>query len=409
MPMISTRRDALAILNGLAFSFSLGTAAKAQVAKAYGPGASDTEVVIGQTCPYSGPASALSICAKVQDAYFRMLNEQGGVNGRKIRFVSLDDGYSPPRALEQTRKLVEQDEVAAIFGVVGTPTSAAVQKYLNLRKVPQLFISGGGGRFFDPKNSPWTLSAAASLRMEALLHSKYLLRERPEAKIATLYQNDDYGKDYLNGLTEGLGEYASKMMVSTVPYETTDPTVDSQILKLKSSGADVLIYYCSPKAAAQAIRKTREINWEPTRLLATGSRSISTVLTPAGLENATGLLSLNRFRDLEDPAVQHEADVKEYLQFMEKYCPSGHPTEAPEAYGYLSAFLMAETLRRCGDVLTRENIMKQATSFKDLTAPFLLNGATISTSPTDYEITKKMIFSRFDGKRWAPFGQPIGL
>ena len=407
--MTSTRRDALAILNGVAFSASLGGLANAQSAKAYGPGASDTEIVIGQTCPYSGPASALSICSKVQDAYFRMLNDKGGINRRKVRFISLDDGYSPPRALEQTRKLVEQDEVAVIFGVVGTPTSAAVQKYLNLNKVPQLFISGGGGRFFDPKNSPWTLSAAASLRMEALLHAKYLLQERPAAKIATLYQNDDYGKDYLSGLTDGLADHASKMMISTVPYETTDPTVDSQILKLKSSGADVLIYYCSPKAAAQAIRKTREINWEPLRLVSTGSRSISTVLAPAGLDNATGILSLNRFRDLEDPAVQQEADVKDYLQFMQQYCPSGHPTEAPEAYAYLSSFLMAETLRRCGDVLTRENIMKQATSFQDLKAPFLLPGATITTSSTDYEITKKMIFSRFDGKRWAPFGQPIGL
>lgn len=410
MKLQPNRREALRAMNGVAMSLALGAVpAMAQGRKAYGPGASDTEIVIGQTMPYSGPVSVLSIVGKVQEAYFKMINEQGGVNGRKIRLISLDDGYSPPRALEQTRRLVEQDQVAFIFSTVGTPTNAVIQKYLNAKKVPQLFITGAANRFYDPKNSPWTLSSTTSLRMEGILDARYLLKERPGAKIAVLYQNDDYGKDLLSGLNEGLGGQASKMVVSAVSYESTDPTVDSQIISLKGSGADVLIYFCSSKAASQAIRKTYDLGWKPLQILSSASRSISTTLVPAGLEKSVGLISLNRWRDLEDPLVQQEPDVKQYLEFMKKYYPEGHPTEALEAGGYFGGYLLVQTLKLAGDDLTRENIIKQATSLKNLPAPFLLPGATINTSPTDYEIVKKSIFLRFDGKRWVPFGEPVGL
>ena len=404
------RRAALAALNAGALSLAFASAGlRAQGRKIYGPGVTDMEILIGQTMPYSGPVSALSIIGKTHAGYFQMINDRGGVNGRMLKLISLDDGYSPPRALEQTRRLVEQDKVAAIFGVVGTPTNAVIQKYLNTKKVPQLFISGAGARFFDPKNSPWTISGAASLRLEAVLHAKYLLKERPAAKIAVLYQNDDYGKDYLSGLNDGLGDKAAKMVVSAVSYEATDPTVDSQVISLKSSGADVVILYCSAKASSQSIRRIAELGWKPTAFLATGSRSISTVLTPAGLDNAVDVLSLNRFIDLEDPEVAKQPELQEYFQFLKRYVPDGHPTEAPEAFGYMTAYLLVQTLKNCGDELTSENILKQATSLKNLSAPFLLPGASISTSATDYEITKKMIFSRFDGRRWVPLGQPIGL
>ena len=404
---LSRRRGTLWVA-ALALALPLGSA-NAQSKKIYGPGVTDTEIVIGQTMPYSGPASSLAVVGKVQEAYFEMLNERGGINGRKVRLISLDDGYSPPRALEQTRRLVEQENVALIFGVVGTPSNAVIQKYLNTKKIPQLFISSAAARFYDPKASPWTMSSSASMRLEGVLHARYLLKEKPDAKIAVIYQNDDYGKDYMAGLNEGLGANATKMVVLTASYEPTDPTVDSQIVSLKTSGADVLMIYCAPKAAAQAIRKTSEIGWKPLEMLSNGSRSISGVITPAGPDNAIGLLSLSRTRDLDDPEVAKQPDIQAYFAFMKKYVPGAHATETPEAIGYLSAFLMAQVLRNAGDELTRESIMKQATNLKGVQAPFLLPGATVTTTPTDYEITKKMIFTRFDGKRWVPVGEPVGF
>ncbi|HEY4069660.1 MAG TPA: ABC transporter substrate-binding protein [Burkholderiaceae bacterium] len=405
-----TRRNALVALGAAAASLALDpSAVRAQGKKAYGPGTSDTEIVIGQTMPYSGPLAALSVIGKVHEGYFQMINERGGINGRKVRLISLDDGYSPPRTLEQTRRMVEQDNAALIFAVMGTPTNTVIQKYLNAKKVPQLFISGAGSRFFDPKNSPWTISAATSLFYEARLHAKYLLQEKPDAKIAVLYQNDDYGKDYLAGLNAGLGDKAAKMIVGTASYEVTDPTVDSQIITLKTSGADTLLYYCATKASSQAIRKTAEIGWKPLRILANGSRSISQTLVPAGIENSIGVVSVNRWRDLDDPEVAKAPEMQAYFAFMKKYAPSAHPTEGPETYAYLAALLLTETLKNCGDDLTRENIMKQATNLKSVPIALLPPGVTVSTSPTDYEITKKMQFGRFDGKHWAPFGQPVGL
>ena len=405
-----TRRQALVALQAAASALAFGSlAARAQGQKVCGPGTSDTEIVVGQTVPYSGPLASLSVIRKVCEGFFQMLNERGGINGRKVRFISLDDGYSPPRTLEQTRRLVEQENAAVIFAVMGTPTNAVIQKYLNTKKVPQLFISGAGSRFFDPKNSPWTISGATSLQYEGKLHAKYLLQEKPEAKIAVLYQNDDYGKDLLGGLTVGLGDKAAKMIVSSATYEVTDPTVDSQIISLKTSGADTLIYYASTKAGSQAIRKTAEIGWKPMRILANGSRSISQTLVPAGLENAVGVISVNRWRNLDDPEVAKAPELQPYFDFMKKYVPSAHPTEGPETYAYPCSMLLTETLKNCGDDLTRENIMKQATNLKNVPIALLPPGVTVSTTPTDYEITKKMQFGRFDGKHWAAFGQPVGL
>jgi branched-chain amino acid transport system substrate-binding protein len=403
-----TRRQALVALQAAAFALG-ASAARAQSKTNYGPGVTDSEILIGQTMPYSGPLTVQSIIGKIHEGFFQMINERGGVNGRKLRLISLDDGYSPPRTLEQTRRLVEQDNVSLIFAVMGTPTNTVIQKYLNNKKVPQLFISGAGSRFFDPKNSPWTISGATSLAFEGRLQGRYLLQEKPDARIAVLYQNDDYGKDYLAGLTQGLGDKAAKMIVSTATYEVTDPTVDSQIITLKTSGADTLFYFCSPKAASQAIRKTAEVGWKPLRFLATGSRSITGTLTQAGIENSIGILSLSRWRDLDDPEIAKLPEIQEYFAFMKKYAPTAHPTEGPETYAYLAAVLLVETLKNCGDELTRENILKQATNLKNVPMPLFPPGVTASTTPTDYEVTKKMQFGRFDGKRWTPFGQPVGL
>ena len=342
---------ALALAGGLAFA-----------AGQYGPGASDTEIKIGNTMPYSGPASAYGTIGKAEAAYFTMVNEQGGINGRKINFISRDDGYSPPKTVEQVRKLVEEDQVLLVFNPLGTPPNTAIRGYLNDNKVPQLFVATGADKWNDPKNFPWTMGYQPSYRIEARIYGRYILKNLPNAKIALLYQNDDFGKDYLIGLREGLGDKADKMIVATKTYETTDPTVDSQIVSLQGSGADVLLTAAIPKFAAQAIRKVYDIGWKPTHFVNNVSSSVGAVMKPAGPEKALGIISATYGKDPTDPQWQDAPDMKEWMAWMKKYYPAGNITDANNVYGYGVANLMVAVLKACGDNLTRENVMKQAAS-----------------------------------------------
>ena len=379
--------------------------AAAQIAlaeKKYGPGASDTEIKIGNTMPYSGPLSNVSSIGRTEAAYFKMLNDRGGVNGRKITFISLDDAYSPPKTVEQVRRLVEQDQVLAIFGIIGTPTSAAVQRYLNERKVPQLFIQSGAPRFADPKQYPWTMSIAPGYDDEARVYAKYILETKPEARLGVLYQNDDFGKAYLAGLREGLGERAAKMIVMATSYEPTDPTVDSQIVALEASGADVLISAAIPKMLALSIRKVYDIGWKPLHIVNFPARSIPTVLMPAGLEKSVGLISAAWAMNPGDPQWDHDPDYQAYLAFMKQYYPAGDPNDAINLAGYGWAYTLAHVLQLCGDDLTRANVMYQATHMKGFHEPGLLPGITFNTSPTDYRPIKQFILHRFDGHQWVP-------
>jgi branched-chain amino acid transport system substrate-binding protein len=369
----------------------------------YGPGASATEIKIGQTMPYSGPASAYATIAKAEAAYFQMINEQGGVNGRKINLISYDDGYSPPKTVEQVRKLVESDEVLATFQTLGTAPNSAIQKYMNAKKVPMLFVSTGAAKFTDPKNFPWTIGYNPNYQSEAHIYAQYILREHPNAKIAILYQNDDFGRDYLKGMKDGLGTKAS-MIIAEAPYEVTDPTVDSQILKLKSSGADLLFDVTTPKFAAQTIRKVAELGWTPTHILNINSISVSEVLKPAGLENSKGLITVNYGKDPSDPTWKDDPGMKKYLDFMEKYYPSGVKDSTFNTYGYGTAELLVHVLKQCGDDLTRENLMKQATNIKNFVGTLGLPGMSATTTPDDYRVIKQLQLQRFDGTRWVLFG-----
>ncbi len=368
--------------------------------KKYAPGVSDTEIKIGQTMPYSGPASAYGTLGKVELAYFRMINEQGGVNGRKITLVSLDDGYAPPKTLEQTRKLVEQEQVAFIFGSLGTPPNTAIHKYLNDHKVPHLFIAAGGSMWNDPKHFPWTMGWQPSLRTEGAFYARYLLTAKPAAKIAVLYQNDDFGKDLLAGVKEGLGDKAATMIVKEASYEVSDATVDSQIATLANSGADMLFNFASPKFTAQAIRKSYDIGWKPLQILHLGSASVSAILTPAGLDKSEGLLTSAFLKDATDPRWQDDAATKEWLAFMQKYYPEGSTADNLNVGGYSFAQTLVHVLMRCGDDLSRENIMKQAASIQGLSIPMLLPGITISTAPDDYRPIRDLKLVRFNGKNW---------
>ena len=394
----------LATATALTLALSV-SAANAQ--KKYDPGASDTEIKVGQTMPFSGPASAYSSIGKTQAAYFKMINDQGGVNGRKINLIQYDDAYSPPKAVEQIRKLVESDEVLLTFQIIGTPANAAVQKYLNSKKVPQLFAATGASRFTDPKNFPWTMGFNPNYFVEGRIYGQYILKEHPNAKIGVLYQNDDLGKDYLNGIKAGLGDKAAKMIVDEASYEVSDPTVDSQILKIKDAGADLFFSATTPKQAAQAIKKIAEIGWQPVQIVDINATSVGAVLKPAGLDAAKGLISVNYGKEPLDPTWKDDAGLKRYFDFMAKYYPDGDKDSNFNTYGYSTAQLLVHVLKQCGDDLTRENVMKQAASLKDVTSDTALPGIKANTSPTDYRVNKQLQMMKFNGERWELFGPII--
>ena len=375
--------------------------------KKYDTGASDTEIKVGQTMPYSGPASAYATIGRAQAAYVRMLNDNGGINNRKVKLISYDDGYNPAKTVEQVRKLVESDEVLLTFQILGTAPNAAVQKYLNAKHVPQLFAATGATRFTDPQHYPWTMAFNPNYQTEGRIYARYILANHPTAKIGVLYQNDDLGKDYLAGLKDGLGSKAAAMIVAEAAYEPTDPTIESQLVTLKAAGASLLYDITTPKFAAQAIRKTAEMAWQPVHILTINSTSIGGVLTPAGLENSQGIVSVNYGKDPADPTWNNDEGMKKWRTFMEKYYPDGDKNSSFNTYGYATAALLAEVLNKCGDDLTRENIMRQATNLKDVVGDLTLPGMAINTSPTDYRVNKQLQMMRFNGERWELFGPII--
>ncbi|WP_339035918.1 ABC transporter substrate-binding protein [Bradyrhizobium symbiodeficiens] len=395
------RNGKLHLATALALALSI-SAANAQ--KKYDPGASDTEIKVGQTMPFSGPASAYSSIGKTQAAYFKMINDQDGVNGRKINLIQYDDAYSPPKAVEQIRKLVESDEVLLTFQIIGTPVNAAVQKYLNAKKVPQLFAATGASRFTDPKNFPWTMGFNPNYFVEGRIYGQYILKEHPNAKVGVLYQNDDLGKDYLNGIKAGLGDKAAKMIVTEASYEVSDPTVDSQVLKIKDAGADLFFSASTPKQAAQAIKKIAEMGWHPVQIVDINATSVGAVLKPAGLDAAKGLISVNYGKEPLDPTWKDDAGLKKYFDFMAKYYPDGDKDSNFNTYGYSTAQLLVHVLKQCGDDLTRENVMKQAASVKDFATDTALPGIKVNTSPTDYRVNKQLQMMKFNGERWELFG-----
>ena len=397
------RNGILHLATATALSLALSVSA-ANAQKKYDPGASDTEIKVGQTMPFSGPASAYSSIGKTQAAYFKMINDQGGVNGRKINLIQYDDAYSPPKAVEQIRKLVESDEVLLTFQIIGTPVNAAVQKYLNSKKVPQLFAATGASRFTDPKNFPWTMGFNPNYFVEGRIYGQYILKEYPDAKIGVLYQNDDLGKDYLNGIKAGLGDKAAKMIVTEASYEVSDPTVDSQVLKIKDAGADLFFSATTPKQAAQAIKKIAEMGWHPVQIVDINATSVGAVLKPAGLDAAKGLISVNYGKEPLDPTWKDDAGLKRYFDFMAKYYPDGDKDSNFNTYGYSTAQLLVHVLKQCGDDLTRENVMKQATSLKDVVSDTALPGIKANTSPTDYRVNKQLQMMKFNGERWELFG-----
>jgi branched-chain amino acid transport system substrate-binding protein len=396
-----------AILTGLALAGVTLASGLALAAGQYGPGASDTEIKLGNTMPYSGPASAYGTIGKSDAAYFAMINEQGGINGRKINFITRDDGYSPPKTVEQVRQLVEQDGVLMMYNPLGTPPNTAIQGYLNDNKVPQFFVATGADKWNDPKQHPWTIGFQPSYRIEARIYARYILKNMPEAKIAVLYQNDDFGKDYLVGLQEGLGDKAAKMIVATKTYETTDPTVDSQVVALQGSGADVLVTAAIPKFAAQAIRKVSDIGWKPTHIMSNVAISVGSVIKPAGPEKAVGLISAGYLKDPTDPQWQDMPEYKDWLAWMKKYNASASITDVNNVYGYTVTQAAVAVLKASGDNLTRENVMKQAASIHDLKLPMLLPGITASTSADDFAPIKQMQLMKFDGETWKLFGEVI--
>src|ERR1041384_4550759 len=381
------------------------TGGSALAQKKYDTGATDTEIKIGNIMPYSGPASAYGVIGKTEEAYFKKVNAEGGINGRKINFISYDDGYSPPKTVEQARKLVESDEVLLLFQTLGTPSNTAIQKYMNAKKVPQLFVATGATKWNDPKGNPWTMGWQPNYQSEGRIYAEYLIKNHPNGKIGILYQNDDYGKDYVKGLKDGLN--GKLKIVAELPYETSDPTVDSQIINLKASGADVFFNVTTPKFAAQAIKKAHEIGWMPVPLLNNVSNSVGSVLKPAGLEASKGILSTQYLKDPTDPSWDNDAGKKEWVASMDKYYPDGDKTSTFTVYGYLVAQTLVQTLKQCGDNLTRENVMKQAASLKGLKLPMLLPGIEINTSATDFYPIEQMQMQKFTGERWELFGPVI--
>lgn len=384
----------------------LATAAIALAATTQGVGAQET-IKIGQTMPYSGPASAYGQIGATEEACFKMINDQGGINGHKIDFISLDDAYSPPKTVEQTRKLVESEGVLFTFQSLGTPTNSAVHKYYNQKKVPQLFVATGATKWGDPENYPWTMGWQPNYQTEAKIYARYIQENLPDTKIAVLYQNDDYGKDYLKGFKDGLGDKADEMIVAELPYETADPTIDSQIISAKASGANVFFNITTPKFAAQAIKKAHEIGWKPAHFLNNVSQSIGAVLKPAGLEASTGLITADYRMDPTDPQWQETDDYKEWEAFMDKYIPQGNKADSNHTYGYAACKTLVHVLEQAGDDLSRENIMKQAASLQDVRVPMLLPGITLNTSATDFYPIEAMQLMRFNGETWERFGDVI--
>jgi branched-chain amino acid transport system substrate-binding protein len=390
------------LLTATTVAVALSSSAYAQ--KKYDTGATDTEIKIGQTVPFSGPASAYSSIGKTQAAYFNMINEQGGINGRKINLIQYDDAYSPPKAVEQVRKLVESDEVLLTFQIVGTPSNSAVQKYLNAKKVPQLFAATGASKFTDPKNFPWTLGFNPNYQTEGRIYGQYILKNYPAAKIGILYQNDDLGRDYLTGLKAALGNKAASMIVAEASYEVTDPTIDSQVLKIKDAGADLFFSATTPKQAAQAIKKIAEVGWHPIQIVDINATSVGAVLKPAGLDASKDLISTNYGKDPADPQWKDDPGVKRYFEFMAKYFPDGDKNSNFNTYGYSTAQLLVHVLKQCGDDLTRENVMKQATNLKNVELDLSLPGIKATTTADDYRVNKQMQMMKFNGERWELFG-----
>ncbi|QDW40623.1 ABC transporter substrate-binding protein [Bradyrhizobium sp. KBS0727] len=388
----------------LLLTAALNGAASAQ--KKYDVGATDTEIKIGNIVAYSGPVSSLGVIAKIEDAYFRKVNDEGGINGRKIKFISYDDAYSPPKSVEQARKLVESDEVLLVFNPVGTPSNVAIQKYLNAKKVPQLFVGSGATRWNDPKDFPWTMGYQPNYQNEGRIYAKYLLREKPDARIAVLYQNDDLGKDYLKGLKDGLGQKAS-MIVAAEGYETSEPTVDSHIVNLRSTGADVFIAVALTKVAAQSIRKVAEIGWNPLFILSSIGSSIGTVIQPVGFDKAQGLISTAYLKDSSDPQWNDDEGMKKFYAFLAKYAPDANKADFFVVYGYGIAQTMTKVLQQCGDDLTRENVMRQAASLTNFMPDVLLPGISINTSASDFAPIEQMRMIRLKGEKWELFGDVI--
>ena len=366
----------------------------------YGPGTSATEIKVGQTIAYSGPASAYGQLGKAEDAYFKWLNAKGGINGRKITFITLDDGYSPPKAVENARKLVESEQVAVVFNVLGTPLNTAIRPYMNQKKVPQLFIAAGATTFHDPQHFPWTMGWQPNLQAEATFYAQHLLKSKPDAKVAVLYQNDDFGKDLLNGLTTALGDKAKTMIVDAQNFQATDPTIDSQMITLKNSGADTLFLFTYAKQAAQAIGKMDDLAWKPVTYLHLGAASVGATFKPAGLDKSKGILSAGFMKDVTDPKWADDPDVKTWLAWMKDNLPMADINDSLNVAGYVYAQTLEQVLRQAGDDLTRENIMKQAASLKDFRLGLLLPGSLINTSPTDYRVIQYMKLQRFNGRSW---------
>jgi len=404
-----TRKPAIrpTVVGMLAAAGLLLAGGLALAAGQYGPGASDTSIKIGNTMPYSGPASAYGIIGKTEGAYFNMINEKGGINGRKIVFISRDDSYSPPKTVQLVRQMVEQDQVLFMFSTLGTPTNTAIHAYLNDNKVPQLFVATGADQWNNPKRFPWTMGLIPAYGTEARIYARYILQHTPDAKIAVLYQNDDFGKDYLNGLRAGLGDKAGKMIVATQSYETTDATLDSQVAALQGSGANVLLTAAIPKFAALAIRKVYDIGWRPTHFLSSVSNSVGTVMKAAGYEKGVGIISAAFAKDPTDPQWQNTPEFKEWLAFMKKYNPSANLADVQGGVGYTYAQTLVAVLKACGNNLTRENVMKEAANLHDVSMPMLLPGIKLSTSPTDFAPIKQMQLEKFDGKTWKLFGEVI--
>ncbi|MET3906814.1 ABC-type branched-subunit amino acid transport system substrate-binding protein [Bradyrhizobium sp. S3.3.6] len=406
------RRKSLAALAMLTAGVLVTTPAVAE--KTYDPGASDTEIKIGNIMPYSGPASSYGVIGKTEAAFFRMINDQGGINGRKINFVSYDDAYSPPKAIEQARKLVESDEVLLIFQALGTPSNSAIMKYMNAKKVPQLFVASGGTKFGDPKNFPWTMGFQPNYQSEGRIYAKYIRDNFPNGKIAVFWQNDDAGKDQFKGLKDGLGDKASmiiadkaSMIIADKSYEVSDPSIDSQIVALHDSGADIFFSWAAPKGSAQAIRKVGELGWKPKFFLANTATSVASVLKPAGLDYAKDIISTVYLKDPTDPTWDKDPAVIKWREFMDKYYPDGDKANSNNIYGYVQAEAMAQVLKQCGDTLTRDNVMKQAANLKNFHTDLMLPGIMVNTSPDDYFPIEQMQLMRFNGQAWELFGDVI--
>ncbi|MET4171440.1 branched-chain amino acid transport system substrate-binding protein [Bradyrhizobium sp. LA6.1] len=402
--MTVVRFQVAAVSAALALCTAVSSPALAQ--KKYDSGASDTEIKIGNIMPYSGPASAYAAIGKAEEAYFNKINAEGGINGRKIKFISYDDGYSPPKTVEQARRLVESDGVLLIFGSLGTSTNGAIRKYMNEKKVPQLFVASGASKWNDPKQYPWTMGWQPSYASEARIYAKYIMKEKPDAKIAVLYQNDDFGKDYLKGLKDGLGAKAS-MIVLEDGYDTSEPAIDEHVVKLKASGADVFLSITTPKFAAQAIKKAAEINWHPIHIISNVSASVGGVLEPAGLEISQGILSASYTKDGSDPQWNADDGMKKFYNFLAQYDPKANKLDAGVVFGYAAAQTMVKVLQMCGDELTHENVMKQAASLKDFEPDTLLPGIKINTSADNFAPIEQLQMMRFKGRKWELFGDII--